>query len=45
VTKKYTHFEKFKVTGELGLSGKSPKAIKLRDKTQGVGDTEQGVEE
>lgn len=44
MTKKYAHYEKFEVTGELGLSGKSPKAIKLHDKTQGVGDTEQGAE-
>lgn len=45
MTKEYSRYEKFKVTGELGLSGKSPKATKLHDKTQGVGNTEQGAEE
>lgn len=44
MTNKYSHYEKIKVTGELGLSGKSPKATKLH-MTQGAGNTEQGAEE
>lgn len=42
---KYSHHEKCKVIGEPELSGKSPKATKVLDKTQGAGDTEQGAEE
>lgn len=40
-----THYGKFKVTGELELSEKSPKTDKLYDKTWWAGDTEQGAEE
>lgn len=45
MTKKYSHYEKFKVTGEPGLSEKIAKSAKLHDKMQGTGNAKQGAEE
>lgn len=45
MTKKYSHYVKFKVTGKPGLSEKIPESEKLHDKMQGIGNAKQGAEE